>query len=92
MTIFAWCEARQGWQILAFCAPFYFFSNDIDYVFRLEPGDGGIYRATVAMCQLVDIYNVYMVIAFAKRTAAMSYLSFWVMCCVHLKSSQLVIF
>lgn len=34
------------------------------------------------MCQLVETYHVYMAIAIAKRTAATSYLSFWLMRCV----------
>lgn len=29
---------RHDWQILAFCGPFYPFSNDMDHVFRLELG------------------------------------------------------
>ncbi len=63
-----------GWQILAFCAPFYF-SPTIWII--LEPGrDYSIYRMTVAMCQLVETYNAYMGLAIAKCTAAMSYLSY----------------
>lgn len=75
MTIFALCEARHGWQILAFCAPFYFFSSNMDHA-----RDDRTYCMTAAMCQLVETYNAYMAIAVVVCTAAMSYLSFWLMC------------